>query len=103
MSTPRVNERCNPEPPHTCFGYEHPSPLSTFYDPETDPDLKTPHEKQEQFQLWVSSFFDHPNPDSGDLATTKTCGRDATVTKWSEEELEWYFNEEVVIRCEIPM
>ncbi|KAL0563660.1 hypothetical protein V5O48_018406 [Marasmius crinis-equi] len=47
-----------PPPPVVCYGYEVPSNIQV-YEALTDPDSETPEE---------SSFFDHKNPHSGNLA-----------------------------------
>ncbi|KAF9259298.1 alpha/beta-hydrolase [Marasmius fiardii PR-910] len=102
---PYVKDLVLDDPSHVCFGYGLPKYLPYYY-PLEDPDLKTPHEKYQQFSVWISSFFDHRDPDSGDLHfldVMMMMSNDATTTKWSKEELELYFNEEAAVRTEIPM
>ncbi|KAF9259299.1 hypothetical protein L218DRAFT_974660 [Marasmius fiardii PR-910] len=91
--------------PYLCFGFKFPSEVPT-YDPWTDTDAKTPQEKYQRFLVWASSFYDHPNPESGDLCDIDLISKgtaDNTITKWSNEEFERYFNKEAAVRSEFPM
>ncbi|KAG7087822.1 hypothetical protein E1B28_013761 [Marasmius oreades] len=92
------------DPPYLCFGFKMPD--IRYYDTWTDPDLKTPQEKVQKFSVWVSSFFDHPNPDSGDVRDmdlTAKQGGNATVAKWTSKEFERYFSEGAAVRSDFPM
>ncbi|KAG7087825.1 hypothetical protein E1B28_013764 [Marasmius oreades] len=93
------------EPPHACFGYELPQGLNYYY-PWSDPTLKTPQQQLQQFRVWISSLYDHPDPDSGNphhLDIMTRGSTDATVTKWSKEEIERYYTEKAAERSEMRL
>ncbi|KAG7096126.1 hypothetical protein E1B28_006800 [Marasmius oreades] len=93
------------DPPHLCFGFEVPDDIKA-YDPWTDPELKTLPEKFKQFSKWVSTYFDHPNPETGklqDMDLTTKGSSNSTIMKWSSEELQRNFNAEAAVKSEFPM
>ncbi|KAG7100293.1 hypothetical protein E1B28_002066 [Marasmius oreades] len=93
------------DPPYLCFGFKLPDDHQA-YDPWTDPELKTLSEKFEQFSNWATSYFDHPNPETGklqDMDLTTKGSSNATILEWSPEELQKYFNMEAAVSSEFPM
>ncbi|KAK7037590.1 hypothetical protein VNI00_011082 [Paramarasmius palmivorus] len=90
--------------PHLCFAYEIPEG-EKIYDPWTDPNCTTPEELYQNFGFWVSSFYDHPDPLSGKLSDMdiRTRTNEATLIKWTPEELSKYYTQDAAVRSELRM
>ncbi|KAJ6611318.1 Alpha/Beta hydrolase protein [Mycena sp. CBHHK59/15] len=91
------------DPPYTALGYPLPG-QENFYDPWTDPDYPTPEQLYDNFQHWVSSYYTHP-----DIASGKPSGMSfekrtekRTVSSWTEEQKERYFDKVAAVRTELP-
>ncbi|KAJ6522715.1 Alpha/Beta hydrolase protein [Mycena capillaripes] len=91
------------DPPHIALGYTLPCQES-FYSPFSDPDYPTPELIYDNFQHWVSSYYKHP-----DIASGKPSGmcfakrtEKRTVSSWTEEQKEKYFDTLAAVRSELP-
>ncbi|KAJ6562616.1 hypothetical protein B0H19DRAFT_943874 [Mycena capillaripes] len=91
------------DPPFTALGYTPPD-HETFYQPMADPDYHTLEQKYDNFQHWVSSYYKHPDIASGKpsgLSFAKRTDKQ-TVSSWTEEQKEKYFDKVAAIRTELP-
>ncbi|KAJ7237967.1 Alpha/Beta hydrolase protein [Mycena rebaudengoi] len=91
------------DPPYTALGYALPG-QQNFYDPWADPNYPTPEQMYDNFQHWVSSYYKHP-----DIASGKPSGMSfekrtekRTVSSWTEEQKEKYFDKLAAVRTELP-
>ena len=92
------------DPPYTALGY--PQPVDDkLYDPWSDPDYPTPAELYDNFQHWVSSYYQHPDIDSGKpsgLDFRKRTER-TTISGWSDAQKAQYIDNVAGVRSEFPM
>ncbi|KAJ7921915.1 hypothetical protein B0H13DRAFT_1604137 [Mycena leptocephala] len=90
-------------PPHLALGYTFPR-QEAFYDPLTDPDCQTPEQIYDNFQHWVSSYYDHPDIASGEpwgLSFEKRTEK-RTYATWTGEQKAKYFDTAAAVRTELP-
>ncbi|KIY73539.1 hypothetical protein CYLTODRAFT_416917 [Cylindrobasidium torrendii FP15055 ss-10] len=103
------------EPPHLTWGTLDEQP-SEGYNPFTDPDNKTPDDIVQNFGLWVTSYYAHPNlalrePSDKCMAWSYKRGTPGapppTVIKLIDPAtgapMEGYFDAEALGRTEMPM
>lgn len=77
------------DPPVTALGY--PEDTNSGYNAFTDPSCSTPDEMFLKFSTWISSYFDHPDPLSGDLDKAwKGDGRDS-FRKMTPDDLQLHY------------
>ncbi|KAJ7191869.1 hypothetical protein GGX14DRAFT_380691, partial [Mycena pura] len=92
------------DPPYTALGYVLPGE-EHFYDPWGDLEYATPDEKHENFNSWVTSYFTHPDIESGrpsGMSCAKRTERQTYAT-WTDEQKATYFDKEAAGRSELPM
>jgi hypothetical protein len=85
------------------LGYTFPR-QEAFYDPLTDPDCQTPEQIYDNFQHWVSSYYDHPDIASGEpwgLSFEKRTEK-RTYATWTGEQKAKYFDTAAAVRTELP-
>ncbi|KAJ7135835.1 Alpha/Beta hydrolase protein [Mycena epipterygia] len=91
------------DPPHIALGYVLPG-QEKFYNPFADSDYPTPEETYDNFQHWVSSYYKHPNIESGNpsgLSFDKRTEK-RTILDWTQEQKERYFDREAAVQTELP-
>jgi hypothetical protein len=74
------------------------------YDPWNDSDYLTPEQKYNNFQHWVSSYYDHPDVASGKpsgLSVEKRTDK-RTYATWTEEQRAAYCDIAAAVRSEHP-
>lgn len=104
-----------PEPPHLTWGTLDEQPAEG-YNPFIDPDNTTPDELVQNFGLWVTSYYEHPNlalrePSDKCMAWSYKRGtpgaRPPTVLKLIDPgtgaPMEGYLDAEALERTEMPM
>ncbi|KAJ6579492.1 hypothetical protein DFH09DRAFT_1445551 [Mycena vulgaris] len=91
------------DPPYTALGYVLPG-QENFYNPWADPDYPTPEQMYDNFQHWVSSYYKHPDIASGEPSGISFEKRteQRTVSQWTAEEKEKYFDKLAAVRTELP-
>ncbi|KAJ7804532.1 hypothetical protein B0H14DRAFT_2383634, partial [Mycena olivaceomarginata] len=91
------------DPPYTSLGYELPG-QDSVYDPWTDPDYPTPEQLYNNFQHWVSSYYNHPDILSGKPSGMSYEKRTEkrTYATWNEEQRAKYFDTVAAVRSELP-
>lgn len=87
------------DPPDVAFGYAPPV-CEGKYDPLNDPDCITPDQVYDNFQVWVTSYFEHPNIASGTPSGLSYEKRPSkrTISTWTEEEMAKYCDKRAAIR-----
>ncbi|THV03997.1 hypothetical protein K435DRAFT_650132 [Dendrothele bispora CBS 962.96] len=92
------------DPPATAIGYQEIS-TQKIYDPWYDPEYKTPAEQFQNFCSWVSSYYEHPDLESYPPVFNEHKGdmTNATITKWSKEEFDKFYDEKAAVRSEYGM
>jgi len=90
------------DPPFLVFGYDQPP---EGYNPFTDPDLPTPQAVFENFQYWVSGYYDHPDLASRSISGLNFDKRGSrpSVDNMTEEETAVNFDPVAAARTETPM
>ncbi|THU95907.1 hypothetical protein K435DRAFT_112270, partial [Dendrothele bispora CBS 962.96] len=73
------------DPPAHAFGYPY---LSDMYYPWRDKDITTPDQFSSGFLSWVSSYYQHPNPNGPSATLLDNSKSTAQQTSFSSEELE---------------
>ncbi|KXN86988.1 hypothetical protein AN958_09331 [Leucoagaricus sp. SymC.cos] len=90
------------DPPYSALGY--PMPVAdNIYDPWTDPDYPTPAQLYDNFQHWVSSYYNHDikSGSANGLDYSKRTG-ERTVSSWTPEQKDKYFDGVAAVRVELP-
>ncbi|KAJ7884414.1 hypothetical protein B0H13DRAFT_1628696 [Mycena leptocephala] len=84
-------------------GYTLPGQES-FYNPFADPDCSTPEQTYDNFQHWVSSYYDHPDITSGETSGLSFEKRTEkrTCATWTDEQKAKYFDTSAAVRIELP-
>ncbi|KAJ7660263.1 Alpha/Beta hydrolase protein [Mycena polygramma] len=91
------------DPPYSGLGYPHPND-EHWYDVFADSEYPTPEQMYENFLVWVSSYFTHPDIASGKpsgISYAKRTGK-WTFSTWSVEEKDKYFDKMAAVRSEFP-
>jgi len=91
------------DPPYTALGYVLPG-QDSVYDPWVDPDYPTPEALYDNFQHWVSSYYNHPDIASGKpsgMSFEKRTER-RTYATWNDEQKARYFDTTAAVRSELP-
>ncbi|KAJ6479495.1 Alpha/Beta hydrolase protein [Mycena vitilis] len=91
------------DPPYSSLGYPQPD-YEGWYNPFTDSDYPTPTQMYENFQQWVSSYFTHPDIESGKPSGISHAKRAEkwTTSSWTGEEKATYFDKIAAVRTEAP-
>ncbi|KAG5351086.1 hypothetical protein C0989_008023 [Termitomyces sp. Mn162] len=91
------------DPPHLSFGIVLP-PDEKTYNPWTDKECKTPEELYQNFGFWVSSYWTHPDV-SGTIhgLNYQRRGNTPTITTWTSEQFQKFYNEPAAVRSELRM
>ncbi|KAJ7716226.1 Alpha/Beta hydrolase protein [Mycena maculata] len=91
------------DPPFLALGYPRP-PLHGVYDPFNDPDCVTGEQVYDNFRHWVTSYYDHPDIESGNPAgmsfEKRTSNR--TISRWTEEEKARYCDTLSAVESDLP-
>ncbi|KAK7050645.1 Aminodeoxychorismate synthase [Favolaschia claudopus] len=97
------------EPPIEALGLP-PPPLPTLYNAFTDPEYPAFSAKFQNFQNWISSYFEHPDLTSDDPAglyvgkpLPESCGKSSTFSRWSAEEKARYCEAKAPMRADLPV
>jgi len=90
------------DPPFLAFGYDQPP---EGYDPFTDPDYPTPQAMFDNFSIWVSSYFDHPDLPSRTIHGLNFDKRGArpSIDNMTPAEMTVNFDATAAARTEFPM
>ncbi|KDQ06989.1 hypothetical protein BOTBODRAFT_120698 [Botryobasidium botryosum FD-172 SS1] len=99
-----VKELVLHEAPHLSFGFSLPEDEKT-YDPWTDPDCKTPEALYQNFKRWVSSYYDEHDMSTGHVnqLDMRNGTSHNTVGKWTQAEVDRYYDEAAAVRSELRM
>ncbi|KAG6830960.1 hypothetical protein H0H92_013672 [Tricholoma furcatifolium] len=91
------------DPPYLSFGITLP-PDEKTYNPWTDKDCKTPEELYQNFGFWVSSYWTHSDV-SGTIhgLNYERRGATPTITTWTPEQFQRFYNEPAAVRYVDPM
>ncbi|KAJ7660269.1 Alpha/Beta hydrolase protein [Mycena polygramma] len=101
---PYVRNIVSYDPPYSSLGYPQPD-YEGWYNPFSDSDYPTPARMYENFQQWVSSYFTHPDIESGKpsgISHAKRTGK-WTTSNWTEGEKTKYFDKMAAVRTEAPV
>ncbi|KAJ7041541.1 hypothetical protein C8F04DRAFT_1300951 [Mycena alexandri] len=91
------------DPPNLALGYPG-TGIEEKYNPLADPSCTTPTQVFENFQKWVSSYFQHPDVASG-LASglsSEKCTDKKTIDRWTPEEKAKFCEEDGATRTDVP-
>ncbi|KAJ6472851.1 hypothetical protein C8R47DRAFT_720816 [Mycena vitilis] len=91
------------EPAYPALGYPEP-PDERFYKPFADPDYAAGDAFYSNIQHWSSSYYAHPDIASGKASGISYAKRTekCTVSSWTDEERERYFDSVAAVRSEFP-
>lgn len=90
------------DPPFLTFGHDQPPDV---YSPFTDPAFKTPQEIFDNFQYWVSGYYDHPDLGSRTVRGMDFSkrGKDASAGHFTPKEMAKNYDGLAAARTEAPM
>ncbi|KAJ7087027.1 Alpha/Beta hydrolase protein [Mycena crocata] len=103
MLEPHVRSLVLYDPPFVALGYPAPV-LEGIYDPCNDPECTTVDQVYDNFQQWVSSYFQHSNITTGcpsGMSFEKLTER-RTIAQWTEVQKARYCDKSEALRSELP-
>ncbi|KDQ08362.1 hypothetical protein BOTBODRAFT_118795 [Botryobasidium botryosum FD-172 SS1] len=92
------------DPPYVSFGFLLPEDEKT-YNPWTDPKCTTPEDSNQNLMRWASSYYDEHDMSTGHVnqLDMRSATSHNTFTNWSQADLNKYYDEAAVVRCELRM